>query len=205
MEFKKNDPPKTIKEGINGDGNCFYRAVSWCLTGSQSHHAAIRESVYEFVRDNKDLLSSYCAEYKETSEAVKAIKGDGNWACATDIIALSTCFNIEIYTYLTTGWTKYCPREHPSFYQAFEKRNGAIYLQNTSSHYEPVLSISTASPDRYPLRIARKRTLSDDEQNDEDSEELPKKKTYLARPQQSRANKRSSDGKSTGKVRNANK
>ena len=35
-----------------GDGHCFYRAISYCIAGTQDHHGKLREALHDHMRTN---------------------------------------------------------------------------------------------------------------------------------------------------------
>lgn len=52
----------SLTQKITGDGNCYFRAISFCLTRSESHHNAIRTAVCKHIlryeNDFKTFLRS---------------------------------------------------------------------------------------------------------------------------------------------------
>ena len=51
-------PPSQL-DRIVGDGNCFYRALSLELCGTQRHHGHLKELLVDFMLDNKDSFVGY--------------------------------------------------------------------------------------------------------------------------------------------------
>ena len=59
FELKKSDLDNIIYENeffnlipITGDSNCFYRTISYYLTGNENLHKNLRESVYNYISLN---------------------------------------------------------------------------------------------------------------------------------------------------------
>ena len=48
-----------VLKKITADGNCFYRSVSSYYTNSEIYHSNIRELIYEYALNNKDLLKPF--------------------------------------------------------------------------------------------------------------------------------------------------
>ena len=67
FEIKKIDLDNIIYENeffnlipITSDGNCFFRAISYYLTGNENLHKNLRESVYKYVSQNITKFYEYC-------------------------------------------------------------------------------------------------------------------------------------------------
>lgn len=67
FEIKKTDLDNIIYEyeffnliPITPDGNCFYRAISYYLTGNENLYKNLRESVYNYVSQNITKFYEYC-------------------------------------------------------------------------------------------------------------------------------------------------
>nr|pir hypothetical protein F38B7.5 - Caenorhabditis elegans [Caenorhabditis elegans] len=132
--------------GITPDGNCFYRAISWWITGVQSHHMIFREAVGKHLKKNELMFKKYC--HNEIYEKyVENAMRDGVWATTCEIFAMANMLNVEIITYLgDSGWVPHSPQNN------YPPRKGAIYLKNTNMHYEPTTSLRKNSPERSPMK-----------------------------------------------------
>ena len=83
----RNDNVKTLikKRGfrevnIIGDGNCFYRAVSHLLFGSQTTHHEIRCAVANYIEKNGSILTSLLNETNiNFQKYIKALMTSGNY------------------------------------------------------------------------------------------------------------------------------
>lgn len=60
FEREINDELKCIN--VLGDGNCFYRALSVCLTGDENNHLNIRKLMAEFYFRNYDFFKGIIGE-----------------------------------------------------------------------------------------------------------------------------------------------
>ncbi|CAI6356312.1 unnamed protein product [Macrosiphum euphorbiae] len=49
-----NNPSTTID--IIGDGNCFYRALSWWVTGDEDSHTIIKKELKKLVRNDDKVI-----------------------------------------------------------------------------------------------------------------------------------------------------
>lgn len=181
--MKKDDAPERT-EDIKTDGNCFFRAVSWYLTGVQSHHKTLRKATVEYLERNGGILQKYCTN-DDFEEHKKKMKQDGAWATNCEVVAFSKMLNVNVYTFLNDGWFCHSPS------QVDTSETGSIYLNNTTKHFEPVLSIRSNQVESRARR-AKKRAVSDseddgnmnedsDEETEGTSERTPKSRQHLKR------------------------
>ena len=119
FELKKIDLDNIIYEKeffniipITPDGNCFFRTISYYLTGNENLHKNLRESVYNYVSQNITKFYEYC--YVENNiyyidieenhiiikyildEYVQKIKRDKFFAGFIEINAMSIILNRPI-------------------------------------------------------------------------------------------------------------
>lgn len=119
---------------IKGDGNCFFRAVSWCLSGTQQHHFELRQRTVQYLRENEAHMKKYWRG--DFGKHLEELEKDGAWATSCEIFALAKFLNINIYTFLPdSGWICHAPSRVPS-------ENGSIYLKNLNNHFEPTISLA---------------------------------------------------------------
>ena len=96
---------------IVGDGNCFFRAISKEIFGTEMHHLALRATITTFIRDNHDvrrtvLQRSFCDTNAELLEHISSMQNDGFWATTWVIYATATYLQtaIQIYTRPADNW-----------------------------------------------------------------------------------------------------
>ncbi|CDH93265.1 ubiquitinyl hydrolase 1 [Caenorhabditis elegans] len=152
--MKKFDRPGRVK-GIESDGNCFYRAISWCLTGSQKYHKALRIATANYLRNDIAIVDKYCHK-TDHKTYVQQVEGDGWWATNVEICVMANLLNVNIYTFLSDGWICTSPQNSST------SRSGSFYLENKDCHYEPVLSLKKDDSLR-----SRKRRNTDTEYTDD--------------------------------------
>ena len=61
-------------QNILGDGNCFFRALSFVITGSQSNHAYIRNAVIQHMFSIEDIIQRVMATPMSMSNYVAATR-----------------------------------------------------------------------------------------------------------------------------------
>ncbi|XP_051269404.1 uncharacterized protein LOC127370939 [Dicentrarchus labrax] len=123
-----------LKEKIVGDGNCFFRAVSQAVCGTQKHHRKIRLAVVKHLKANGGALRP---EYSSMGEYLTMSKMAyvGSWATEVEIQAAADFFGVSIFTYCDGRWLEYsCKSKLLS--------NQGIYLENCNgNHYESVVCV----------------------------------------------------------------
>ena len=112
------DPLKTIKHPeifpyvcykIKGDGNCFYRAISKAVTGTENNHMPVRLTICAFMISNAFELSNLLLPDMSNvthDSAVTAMKAHfldkkldkfGTWATENEIFVAATAFHLKIH------------------------------------------------------------------------------------------------------------
>ncbi|CAP23354.2 Protein CBR-DUO-2 [Caenorhabditis briggsae] len=120
---------------ISADGNCFYRAISWCLTGSQRYHRKLRIATSEYLKKNEESMRKFCGGELDYKKYVENVRKDGEWATSCEIYAVANLLDVEIVTFLgSSGWRSHVPHDGGSSKEC-------IFLSNTSCHFEPTTSL----------------------------------------------------------------
>ncbi|XP_042269742.1 uncharacterized protein LOC121898666 isoform X1 [Thunnus maccoyii] len=148
VEFEKYDAPMPTEVGLLGtpcknekivaDGNCFFRAISQAVSGTQKNHRKIRLAVVKQLESNAaDYKSILRSEYSSVVEYIKSSKMRyvGSWATEVEIQAAADCLGVNIFTYHDDRWLEYSCK-----YRCFSKQG--IYLENCNgNHYESVVCV----------------------------------------------------------------
>lgn len=125
-----------------GDGNCYFRAISFVLTGSEESHLSLRNSIVEYMlniipTEMTNFLNQQIADYITST----AMNKSGVWATDAEIMATASHLGTDIIVYSKTGngemeWLTY----PASFFLSQTTRDG-IYLENKSVHFNVVISV----------------------------------------------------------------
>ena len=123
-----------------GDGNCFFRCVSYILTGTEDNHLIIRDKVTKHMLEIGTKLKEYldCSphEYLKQTDMNK----DRTWATDAEIMATANLLVYDIFIYSMNGdhmaWMN-----HPSSFSLQNTTNFALYIENVSNHYDVVMSV----------------------------------------------------------------
>ena len=132
--------PRTEKE-IIGDGNCFFRAVSFSLANSEDFHNVVRNAVCKHMLENRELFHPFLNnEHSVESHLTSTqISQDGMWATEVEIFVTAHLLNVDILTLSRGRWLRFAVDElDPSL----RIRTEAIYLNHQQNHYNIVISVN---------------------------------------------------------------
>ncbi|KAJ8048375.1 hypothetical protein HOLleu_00659 [Holothuria leucospilota] len=137
--------PSVVKN-IKGDGNCFFRCLSYLITNTEESHLARKsrsQSVQQYIQ-------------------VSRMDFPDIWSTEVEIMTAASVLQTDIYTFALHGnhwkWLRYPATGN--FDEPVDITKRAIYLVNTSSvHYDVVLDISETTSssieNRYPLSTCK--------------------------------------------------
>ncbi|XP_078320119.1 uncharacterized protein LOC111115941 [Crassostrea virginica] len=169
----------TIEQQIRGDGNCFFRAISYSLTNSEGFHNVVRNAVCNHLRQNKDLFQPFLRNGIQSVDIhllSTCMSDNGTWATEVEIFAVAHLLKVDIYTYSAGQWLRFSVEDvEPNV----RKETSAIYLNHCmENHYNVVLADSNET-------IDIPETVSNVEQK-EIQNEFTKRKTNRTRMQKTR-------------------
>jgi len=125
---------------VKGDGNCFFRCLSYMVTGDEDHHTVMRQWVVN-TTEEKHIYGDKpsVGQYLTTSK----MELDRTWSTEVEIFAAADALDCDIYIYSKTNGSGQWLR-HPAggINAPVCRYRKAIYLNNEyNSHYDVVLSI----------------------------------------------------------------
>ena len=132
-------PMKT--QDIDMDGNCFYRSISYILTGDQGEHMTVRNRIVDHMYKIRNELDGYGGEHL-TDEYLSTMRLDGvKWAKSVEIMAAANLLGHDIVSYTKRGnsktWLTY-----PASFSIQNLSASALYIDNLNeSHYVVVISV----------------------------------------------------------------
>ena len=101
-----------IEHNILGDGNCFFRTISYLLLGQEVKHDVIRARIVDYIMDpnNIDKLRSYIPQHYPSSEA--HIQGEAmadltTRATEVELFACAQLSGKDIMCYCHRTWLRY--------------------------------------------------------------------------------------------------
>ena len=171
-----NSIPQQIKAGLRcratsshvhpilGDGNCFFRALSYFFTGSETKHFLIRNKICNWISDpqNDPMMIGYFGTIVDSKGVklentgknwvrTKTMRIDKTWATEVVIQAAAYMAGCDIYVALEKTFNVEDaladePQQDPHW-TAFRcsgnqhvHSDRGIFLRNKNNHYEVVLS-----------------------------------------------------------------
>lgn len=82
-------------DSIRGDGNCFFRALSKVIYGSQLFHNDVRQAVVDVIAKYPKRFEAFTDG--NISDHIRKMREDKTWATQTEIYAAATLLNRDIY------------------------------------------------------------------------------------------------------------
>lgn len=142
--FNHDTPPSRFRR-VKGDGACFFRSLSFIITGTEDHHQAIRNAIC----DNIEGLSAGDMVTNEGGvDYVRRtnMRHQGTWATLDEIFAAARVLNAPVFVWATFGTSGNVWHRHkagPADKAGPEDKAGpAVYLDNSSgNHFDVVTSI----------------------------------------------------------------
>ena len=130
--------PPIRTESVLPDGNCFFRAISYWITGTCDQHAAVRALVVAHMRSNwrehgRRIVGCDLLEYIRQSK----MENKAVWATENEIFACADLLQTTIFVYSDVGSENRWVPHNPSS----GKSSKCIYLSNINHHFEPVTSV----------------------------------------------------------------
>ncbi|CAF1364756.1 unnamed protein product [Adineta steineri] len=83
---------------IESDGNCYFRALSDQISGSDEGHRILRILILDFISDNRELFEPFIDHeyFSSWNDFVFKMRQDGTFADGTIIVASATLLRREI-------------------------------------------------------------------------------------------------------------
>ena len=111
---------------IKGDGNCYFRAISYSICGKEMYYAAIRNAVCDFISTFNADLKPFLTRGKGKEYLQKSnMRRNTTWASEIEILATAKILHRDVFTYYNFKWLRYPYKQELSV--------DAVYLDNHSS------------------------------------------------------------------------
>ncbi len=124
---------------VAGDGNCFFRAVSMNLFGSEDHHSNLRQSVTSYMVRNISSPSSI-DDMASCKQRAQCISQDGVWIGEDTIPITASYLQRDIHVYIATK------RASPLVYSSGSSALPPVLLAFFEpGHYRAVATDNTTS------------------------------------------------------------
>ena len=112
-----------------GDGNCFFRTLSYFLTGAQREHQHLRALLCQFMRENNEQFNAIAnqKDYVITSKVSQLVE----YATEVEIFVAATFLETPIWTFSPYGdshrWQ--CHRPVSGLPSPFSLTEKAMYIK----------------------------------------------------------------------------
>lgn len=139
MHSRELGRPSLTKD-ITGDGNCFFRAGSYCLTCTESHHYAVRSAICNHILEHEDKFQTFLRSNELSVKShVSIMEKEGNWATELEILGLAHMLDVNIYTFSNGTWLKFSGQNISASIRP--NRNGLYLNHMNENHYDVVLEV----------------------------------------------------------------
>lgn len=123
------------------DGSCYFRSISYTITGSEKSHTTIRDRVVEHMNKNLNAkLAAYLDKNVDEYLSTSKMSQDGVWATDAEIMATASLIGSDIVVYAKAGQTMQWLR-YPASFSLQKQTDHAIYLENQCEHFNVVISV----------------------------------------------------------------
>lgn len=82
---------------IKPDGNCFFRALSYQLFGTENEHVTIRTTLYRAEVLNKKIFEHHLMNGLSIDQHLQALASPHSWATQVEVAAAASVFQIPVY------------------------------------------------------------------------------------------------------------
>ena len=126
---------------IGGDGNCFFRTISYLLLGIEDKHDIIRASTVEYIvnPDNLAKLRSYIPqEFSTGHDYVEATQMNlpTTWATEVELFACAQLSGKDVVCYFGKQWLRY-----PASGKQKKPTRNAFFIANYGQHFTAVVGM----------------------------------------------------------------
>ena len=130
----------TSRVVIRGDGNCFFRSISWYMTGSEDQHSEVRQLMINHVMRNYEAIKAFSGKSdadfwqwirNEASTSGSVKDEDTHWADEDRIThwADTDCM-VTMSSLLKTTIYSYTPQMNSILWLRLDGSNAMIGAQN---------------------------------------------------------------------------
>ena len=142
MESVHIGEPNEIRT-ITGDGNCFFRSVSYAISGTERYHMRLRMAIVNQLLKDARYYKTYLRQgHRDVEDYVQSQRmfNSGIWATEIEIMACAHFLATDIYTFSNTGRWYIFSGQMTGI--GTVTSNAGIYLNHASGiHYDVVLSV----------------------------------------------------------------
>ena len=144
-----------------GDGNCFFRAVSHVIHGTQDSHVQVRKSLVTFVERNRDMFELFVMS-GTFEDHITTMRREGAWGTQVELWAAASFYQVPFYVcspHPTTKqyrWLLFNPLDHAqlTFEAEHTPENPALghaeLCHTCGDHFDSVITLDKLIPTSPP-------------------------------------------------------
>ncbi len=83
---------------VEGDGNCFFRALSYIIHKTEDHHASVRATLVLFTELNTKCFEQYCTT-DSVKDHIQHMRHERVWATQLEAYVAASCLRRTVYIY----------------------------------------------------------------------------------------------------------
>lgn len=154
-EARLRDRLKLLKLDMHvmqGDGNCQFRSVSFCLYGTEDHHGHVRRKAIEYMRQRSEEFEMFLGE--EYPQYLGGMERSRTWGDELTLRAIAEVYNLVINVITST---------HKNWFLRYSPSSGTapreVFLTYISPlHYNAVRRRSGLAPLRESFKVGRQNS-----------------------------------------------
>jgi len=144
---------------VLGDGNCFFRALSMIIYGSQEEHERVRGVIVENIEQNPENFIALLPPRRTVQQHTEVMKNSRVWATQVEIQAAVEVYGVPLYLFTQTPtrnsyhWLCYTPRTRaaPTIPQTHLELAHPL-----SVHFDAITDVTTNKPSTVPPQLTGK-------------------------------------------------
>lgn len=144
---------------VLGDGNCFFRALSMIIYGSQEEHDRVRRNIVEMMKQNPEIFIALLPPGRTIQQHIEVMKTSRVWATQVEVQAAVEVYGVPLYLFTQTPtrnsyhWLRYTPRTQavPTIPETHLELAHPL-----SVHFDAVIDATTSKPSRVPPQLTGK-------------------------------------------------
>ena len=116
-----------------GDGNCYFRCISFILSGTEEFHPEVRKAICDFI----EVFDADLSPFLMKGQGKKYIEDSGMrknavWATETEILATAKIIRCDVFTFHNYEWQRFPYKSETSL--------DAFYIDHRAGiHYDVVV------------------------------------------------------------------
>ena len=131
---KRKTKDELVTLDVKGDGNCFFRALAVCLTGTENDHSRLQANIIQYMAaDNNESVvnAGNTADANHVREHIIGIGRDSVWVRDEVAPAATSYIGRNIYIYFAIG------KSWPRIYLSLDGETVSSTLPVKLAFYEP--------------------------------------------------------------------